>query len=94
MAQNLYSLGQMELLSEASSWLNLTTTLHALVISGVCEPYKLEGETCSILGKENGYCECNENQGYTCQPTGEDTEMLIGGFGPHACARVILDSKK
>jgi len=60
---------------------------------GVCEPYKLEGESCSIFGKENGYCECNEHMGYSCQAT-ESDQIYPAELEPHTCIRSLAGSKK
>jgi len=65
------------------------------LFAGVCEYYKQEGMSCSIYDKENGYCGCNDRQGYTCEPTGElMNESLPYDAQPHACMRPLLDSRK
>lgn len=54
--------------------------------AGECRPYKLEGERCNIFGKLNGYCECNEQEGFTCQLT-ESDPTVPAQFEHHACMR-------
>lgn len=60
---------------------------------GKCEPYKAAGESCDIFGTQNGGCECNVKEGYTCQAF-MTAPGINPGSEPHRCLNSLEDSKK